>query len=96
MASTAKIAMNVGFDGQYGHNSQDGHNSHDNFNAPGQAGKGLIIPEDLLLADASMIFHLQQCRHMVCREGACLDDLHSCRRPFDPKKLVTVTLEAYD
>ena len=30
--------------------------------APRQAGKGLILPEDLLLADASMFFHLQQCR----------------------------------
>ena len=65
----------VGLDG---FDSQDGHNSHDKFNTPGQAGKGLIIPKDLLLADASMVFHLQQCRHTVCREGACLDDLHSC------------------
>ena len=30
--------------------------------APRQAWKGLILPEDLLLADASMVFHLQQCR----------------------------------
>ena len=43
-----------GFDGQYGHDSQDGHNSHDKFLIPGQAGKGLILSEDLLLADASM------------------------------------------
>ena len=49
--------------------------------APRQAGKGLILPEDFLLADASIVFHLQQCRHMVCREGACLDDLHGCRQP---------------
>ena len=49
--------------------------------APRQAGKGLILPEDFLLADASMVFHLQQCRHIVCREGACLDDLHDCRQP---------------
>ena len=27
--------------------------------APRQARKGLILPEDFLLADASMIFHLQ-------------------------------------
>ena len=33
--------------------------------APRQAGKGLILPEDFLLADASMVFHLQQCRHTV-------------------------------
>ena len=61
--------------------SQYGGDSHDKFNAPGQAGKGLILPEDLLLADASMVFHLQQCRHTVCREEACLDDLHGCERP---------------
>ena len=40
--------INVGFDGQYGHDS------HDKFNAHGQAKKGSIIPEDLLLADTSM------------------------------------------
>ena len=34
--------------------------------APGQAGKSLILPEDFLLADASMVFHLQQYRHTVC------------------------------
>ena len=34
--------------------------------APRQAGKGLILPEDFLLADASMVFYLQQCRHTVC------------------------------
>ena len=34
--------------------------------APRQAGKGLILPEEFLLADASMVFHLQQCRHTVC------------------------------
>ena len=46
--------------------------------APKQAGKGLILPEDFLLADASMVFHLQQCRHTGCKEGACLDNLHGC------------------
>ena len=30
------------------------------------AGKGLILPENFLFADASMVFHFQQCRHMVC------------------------------
>ena len=34
-----------------------------------QARKSLILPEDILLADASMIFHLQQCRHTVCVRG---------------------------
>ena len=34
--------------------------------APRQAGKGLILPKDFLLADASMVFHLQQCRHTLC------------------------------
>ena len=33
---------------------------------PKQAGKGLILPEDFLLADATMVFHLQQCRHIIC------------------------------
>ena len=33
--------------------------------APRQAGKGLILLENFLLADASMVFHLQQCRHTV-------------------------------
>ena len=42
--------------------------------APRQAGKGLILPEDFLLADASMGFHLQQCRHTVCRVGAHLGE----------------------
>ena len=40
--------MNVGFDGLYSHDS------HDKFNALGLARKSLIIPEDLLSADASM------------------------------------------
>ena len=50
-------------------NSQNGQNSHDKLNAPGQAGKGMIYPEDLLLADAIMGFHLQRCRHTVCVRG---------------------------
>ena len=79
-----------------GFNDQYGHDSHDKFTASGQTGKGLIIPEDLLLADASIVFHFQQCRHLVCREKACLDDLHSRGRSFDSKKLVTVTLKAYN
>ena len=143
--------MNVGFNGQNGHNSHDGLNDqdghdvqngldgHDNHSGPNGHNKvnamnpacaagtrashqedggwspkdrwitpgdpvfrsrasweRFDFPEDFLLADASMVFHLQQCRHTVCKEGACLDDLHSCRQPFDPKKLVTMTLEAYD
>ena len=50
------------------------------LNNPRQAEKRLILPENFLLADASMVFQLQQCRHMVCRDGACLDDLHGCGR----------------
>ena len=42
--------------------------------APRQVEKGLILPEDFLLADASMGFHLQKCRHTVCREGAHLGE----------------------
>ena len=46
----------------------DGHDSHDKFSIPRQAGKGLILPKNLLLADASMVFYLQLCRHTVCRK----------------------------
>ena len=60
--------------------SHDGHDSHDKFSIPGQARKGLILPEDLMLADTSMVFHLQQCRHTGYREEACLDNLHDCGR----------------
>ena len=88
--------MHISLEIHNGFDSYDGHNSHNKFLIHGQAKKGLILSEDFLLADASMVFHLQQCKHMVCKEGACLDDLHSYRRPFDPKKLVIVTLEAYD
>ena len=56
----------VSFDSHNRFDSYDGHDSHDKFSNPGQAGKGLILPEDLLLADTSMVFHLQQFRHMVC------------------------------
>ena len=34
--------------------------------APRQAGKGLILPKEFLLADASIVFHLQQCGYTVC------------------------------
>ena len=37
--------------------------------APRQARKGLSLPKNFLLADASMGFHLQQCRHTVCVKG---------------------------
>ena len=40
--------------------------------APRQAEKGLILQEDLLLADASMIFHLQQCGYTICIWGIYL------------------------
>ena len=33
---------------------------------PRQAGKGLILPKDFLLADVGMVFHLCQCKHTVC------------------------------
>ena len=29
-----------------------------------------------------MVFHLQQCKHLVCRKGACLEYLHSCKYPL--------------
>ena len=88
--------MHVSLEVHDSFDSHDGHNSLDKFLIPGQAGKGLILSEDFLLADASMVFHLQQCRHTVCKERACLDDLYSCRQPFDLKKLVTMTLKVYD
>ena len=72
------------------------YNSHHKFNAPGQAGKSLIILENLLLVDASTVFHLQQYKHMVCRERTCLDELHGCGQPFDLKKLIAVALKFYD
>ena len=53
----------VGLDVHNGFDSHDSHNSHDKFSVPGQVGKGLIFPENLLLADASMVFHLWQCKH---------------------------------
>ena len=80
--------MYVGLDVHNCFDSHDGHNSHNKFSVFGQAGKGLILPEGLLLADASMVFYLQQCRHTVCREGACLDDLHGCRRPSGWNSLI--------
>ena len=46
--------MHVSLDVHNGFDSHDGHNSHGKFLSPGQAGKGLILSEDLLLADASM------------------------------------------
>ena len=70
--------MHVGLDVHNCFDSYNGHDSHNKFSVPGQARKGLILREDLLLADASKVFYLQQCRHTVCREGACLDDLHGC------------------
>ena len=33
---------------------------------------------------------------MVCKEEACLDDLHGCGQPFNLKKHVIVALGAYD
>ena len=68
--------MHVSLDVHNGFDSHNSHDSHDKFNALGQAGKGLIIPEDLLSADASMTTKWMEL--------------------FDPKKLVTMTLEAYD
>ena len=43
--------------------------SRSSAGAQRQAAKGLIFPEDFLLADASMVFHLQQCRHTICFRG---------------------------
>ena len=50
------------------------------------------FPETLLLADAGMVFHLQQCRHTICRAGACLDNLHGCGRPSGWNSLIRKNL----
>ena len=60
--------MHGGLDAHNGFDSHDGHDSHKKFSISGEDGKGLIFPEDLLLADASMVFQLQLCKHTVCKE----------------------------
>ena len=78
------LAFNTRFDSgkiYNGFDSHSGHDSHNKFSVLGQVGKGLIFPDNLLLADASMVFHLQHCRHTGCRERACLNNLHGCRQP---------------
>ena len=42
--------------------SYDSHNSYDKFSVLREVGKGLIFPENLLLANTSMVFHIWQCR----------------------------------
>ena len=80
-----------------GHVNFDGHGRS---YAPRQAEKGLILSEDLLLADASIIFHLQQCRHTVCVQRTYLaaEVLPTTKREelFSAKKLAAVALGAYD
>ena len=51
--------MHISLEVHNGFDSHDGHDSHNKFLIPGQAGKGLILLEDHLLADTSMVFHLQ-------------------------------------
>ena len=64
--SGGSFRLCVNYRGPYNIPGHVGFDGHGRSYAPRQAGKGLILSEDLLLADASMIFHLQQCRHTVC------------------------------
>ena len=50
--------MYMDLDIHNGFDSHNGHNRHDKFSISGQAEKSLILPEDLFLADTSMVFHL--------------------------------------
>ena len=82
--------------------SYDGHDSHNKFSIPGQDGKGLILSEDLLLVDASIVFHLQLYRHTVCRElvwrtYTTVKVLQTTKRVelFNPKEFPAVALEAH-
>ena len=81
MAKTLTIAMYDGFHSHDGFDNYNGHDSNNKFSAPRQVRKGLVLLEDLLLADVSMVLYLQQCRYMVCKERACLEDLPGCRQP---------------
>ena len=67
---------------------------------PKQVGKGLILPEDLLLADASMVFHIQQCRHTVCIWGTYSAADNQASRTFqyngDPKDDLRLGLEGQE
>lgn len=46
----------------------------------GQAEKDFILPKDLLLTNASIIFYLWQCKHMICKKRAYLNNLYSSRQ----------------
>ena len=50
----AKIVTTAIYDGFNSHNN---HNNHDKFTISGQASKDLILLEDFLSADTSMVFH---------------------------------------
>lgn len=56
------------------------YNGSNKFFTSRQTGKSLIFRKNFLLANASMVFHHQQCKHTVFKEKAYLDDLHSCGR----------------
>lgn len=61
-------------------NNFDGLNSYISYNkffALKQTSKGLIHLKDFLLANTSIDFHFQQCKHMGYSEKTCLGNLHS-------------------
>ena len=64
--SDGSFRLCVNYRGPYNVPGHVGFDSHGRFYAPRQAGKGLLLLEEFLLANASMVFHLQQCRHAVC------------------------------
>ena len=64
--SSGSFRSYVNYRGPYNVPGHVGFDGHGRSYALRQAGKGLILLEDFLLADASMVFHLQQCRHTVC------------------------------
>ena len=51
--------------------------------APRQAGKGLILPENFLLADTSMGFYFQQCRYTVYVRETYLAADNQVNRTFE-------------
>ena len=64
--SDGSFRLCVNYRGPYNVPGHVGFDGHGRSYAPRQAGKGLLLPEEFLLTNASMVFHLQQCRHTVC------------------------------
>ena len=77
--SPYNVPGHVGFDGQNGHDSHVSLNGHDRSYAPRKAGKGLTLPEDFCWLTLAWVFTFSNA-DILCREGACLDELHGCGR----------------